>query len=297
MLDKKVIAVVGATGAQGGGLVRAILADPIGRIHGAGAHPRSGRPAAKALAAAGAEVVAADVDDPESLKRAFAGAYGAFCVTFFWEHFSPEKELAQAKALADAAKAARLPHVIWSTLEDTRTLRAAHRRSHADAAGQVQGAALRRQGRGGRVLPRRRRADDVPADVVLLGQLHPLRHGPEEGRGRRLLAISCRWADKKLPGIAAEDIGKCAYGIFKGALSTIGKTIGIAGEHLTGDEMADGAEPGARHSPSATTTCRRPTCTAASGSPAPTTSATCSRSIAGRLRGAPFVVIARHCRR
>src|SRR5208337_1277675 len=75
---------------------------------------------AKALAKQGVEVVAADVDDLESLKRAFQGAYGAYCVTFFWTDFSPGKELVEAQAMATAAKAADLQHVIWSTLEDTR---------------------------------------------------------------------------------------------------------------------------------------------------------------------------------
>ena len=66
--------------------------------------------------------MAADVDDPASLERAFAGAYGAFCVTFFWEHFSPEKEMAQAEAHgAGRASDAGVQHVIWSTLEDTRS--------------------------------------------------------------------------------------------------------------------------------------------------------------------------------
>src|SRR5262245_60992474 len=121
MADTKVIAVVGATGAQGGGLVRAILADPSGgfSVRALTRDPNSA--AAKALAAAGAEVVAADVDDPASLERAFAGAYGAYCVTFYWAHFSPEKELAQARSMAVATAAAGLEHVIWSTLEDTRT--------------------------------------------------------------------------------------------------------------------------------------------------------------------------------
>ena len=65
-------------------------------------------------------MVAADIDDPASLQKAFQGAYGAFCVTFFWEHFSAESEMAEAKAMAEAAKHAGLHHVIWSTLEDTR---------------------------------------------------------------------------------------------------------------------------------------------------------------------------------
>ena len=77
---------------------------------------------AKALAAAGAEVVQADLDDVESLKKAFAGAHGVYGVTNFWEHFSGEKEKAQAKNIAEAAKAAGVKHVIWSTLEDTRKL-------------------------------------------------------------------------------------------------------------------------------------------------------------------------------
>src|SRR5580704_17977146 len=120
MPDKKIIAVLGATGAQGGGLVRAILADPDGGFAARALTRDVNSAKAKELAKLGAEVVAADVDNPETLKKAFAGAYGAFCVTFFWAHFSPEKEMADAQNMALAAKAAGLKHVIWSTLEDTR---------------------------------------------------------------------------------------------------------------------------------------------------------------------------------
>ena len=70
----------------------------------------------------GTEVVNADIDNPESMKKAFEGAYAAFCVTFFWAHLSPEKEIAEAKAMALAAKTTGLRHVIWSTLEDMRLL-------------------------------------------------------------------------------------------------------------------------------------------------------------------------------
>src|SRR5204863_10160615 len=77
---------------------------------------------AKALAGRGAQVVNADLDDVESLKKAFAGADGVYAVTNFWEHFSGEKEKVQAKNIADAAKAAGVKHIIWSTLEDTRKL-------------------------------------------------------------------------------------------------------------------------------------------------------------------------------
>jgi len=120
MAEKRIIAVVGATGAQGGGLVRAIQSDPSGGFAARALTRDANSDKAKALARLGAEVVAADVDDIESLKMAFDGAYGAYCVTFFWAHFSPEKELAQATAMAHAAKHAGLQHVIWSSLEDTR---------------------------------------------------------------------------------------------------------------------------------------------------------------------------------
>ena len=93
MAEKKIIAVVGATGAQGGGVVRAILSDAGGGFAVRALTRDVSSAKATELARMGAEVVAGDVDDPESLKRAFAGAYGAFCVTFFWAHFSPEKEL------------------------------------------------------------------------------------------------------------------------------------------------------------------------------------------------------------
>src|SRR5258708_7401813 len=120
MADKKIIAVVGATGAQGGGLARAILADPNSgfAVRALTRHVDSDK--AKALAKLGAEVVAADLDDPPSLERVFAGAHGAFCVTFFWAHFSPVRETANARALAGAAKQAGVKHVVWSTLEDVR---------------------------------------------------------------------------------------------------------------------------------------------------------------------------------
>jgi uncharacterized protein YbjT (DUF2867 family) len=120
MAAKKIIAVVGATGAQGGGLVRAILADPAGgfAVRAITRDASSGK--AKALEKAGVEVVAADIGDLASVKQAFEGACGACCVTKFWEHFSAEKEQAQVRVMADAARASGLKHVVWSTLEDTR---------------------------------------------------------------------------------------------------------------------------------------------------------------------------------
>ena len=120
MADRKIIAVVGATGAQGGGLARAILADPSGGFTARALTRKPDSDNAKKLAAQGAEVVQCDTDDVESVRKAFAGAHGAYCVTNYWEHFSTEREMAQARAMAAAAKSEGVAHVIWSTLEDTR---------------------------------------------------------------------------------------------------------------------------------------------------------------------------------
>ena len=91
MSDKKLIAVVGATGAQGGGLVRSILADPDGEFTVRALTRNPSSEGARALADLGAEVVQADISDAASMERAFEGAHGAFCVTFFWDHFSPDR--------------------------------------------------------------------------------------------------------------------------------------------------------------------------------------------------------------
>lgn len=239
MSEKKVIAVVGATGAQGGGLVRAIQSDKSGAFTARALTRDVHSEKAKALAQMGAEVVAADVDDPASLKRAFTGTHGAFCVTFFWAHFSPEKEYAEAQAMAKAAKDTGLKHVIWSTLEDTRkwvplddtrmpTLMGKYKVPHFDA----KGAADQEFTRLG-----------VPVTFLLTSfywdNFIYFGMGPKKGPDGKL-AITLPMGERKLPGIAAEDIGRCAYGIFKKGPEYIGKTVGIAGEHLTGAQMAAG---------------------------------------------------------
>ncbi|MGH9421387.1 MAG: NmrA/HSCARG family protein, partial [Thermoanaerobaculia bacterium] len=234
-MDTKVIAVVGATGAQGGGLIRAILADPNGGFAARAITRDVNKDSAKALAASGAEVVQADLDDVESLKKAFAGAYGVYCVTNFWEHFSAEKEKAQAKNMADAAKAAGVKHVIWSTLEDTRKLMSAndkrmpmlqekYRVPHFDAKAEADAYFA-----------------GLPVTYLVTSfywdNLYSFGLGPKKGPDG-VYGWAFPMGDKRLAGIAAEDIGKVAYGIFKAGSEYFGKTVGIAGEFLTLDEMS-----------------------------------------------------------
>ena len=234
MAKKKVIAVIGATGNQGGGLCSAILNNPAGGFVCRAVTRNPSKEQARALAARGAEVVTADLDDAESLKRAFAGAYGAFCMTNFWEHFSAEKEKAQARNLADACRSAKVKHAIWSTLEDTRTLMAAddtrmpmlqdhYRVPHFDAKGEADAHFV-----------------DLPVTFLITSfywdNLYNVGLGPKKGDDG-VYSWTFPMGTSRLAGIAADDIGKAVYGIFKAGAPYFGKRVGIASESLTIEEM------------------------------------------------------------
>ncbi|MER6301729.1 NmrA/HSCARG family protein [Kitasatospora sp. NPDC001539] len=236
MTEPRTVTVVGATGRQGGALAAAILGEPAGdfAVRAVTRHPES--PAARALERAGAEVVQADLDDPESLARAFEGAYGAYLVTNFWEHMSAEREKAQAEALARAAGHAGVRHAVWSTLEDTRacipvdddrmpTLQGRYKVPHFDAKAE---------------------ADQYFADAGvpttylrptfywenLLGPFAP-RRGEDGG-----LQLALPMGTSRLAGIAVQDIGRTALAILRRGSDLIGATVSIAGEALTLIEMA-----------------------------------------------------------
>jgi uncharacterized protein YbjT (DUF2867 family) len=237
MSNPRLIAVVGSTGAQGGGLARAILADPSSGFRVRAITRKTSGDKAAELRKLGAEVVEADLDDEASLAKAFAGAYGAYCVTNYWEHFTPAKEVSQAGNMARAAKAAKVEHVIWSTLEDTRkrvplsdprmpTLMEKYKVPHFDAKGE--GDALFA-------------AAGVPTTYLYTAfyweNFLYFGMGPKKGPDGKF-TLTLPMGNARLSGIAAEDIGKCAFGIFKQGRQWIGKSVGIAGDHVTGAEMA-----------------------------------------------------------
>jgi uncharacterized protein YbjT (DUF2867 family) len=218
-------------------VVRAIQADPGGQFVARAITRNPNSEKARALRDSGVEVVAGDADKPETLGPAFRGAYGAFLVTNFWEHFSAEREVTQARNLAQAAKGAGVEHVIWSTLEDTRkwvplsdnrlpTLQGKYKVPHFDGKGEAD-QIFRELG--------------VPTTFLLTAfyweNLIYFGSGPQRGPDGTL-ALTFPMDDKKLPAIAVGDIGKAAYGIFQRGREFINKTVGIAGEHLTGEQMA-----------------------------------------------------------
>jgi uncharacterized protein YbjT (DUF2867 family) len=236
MTDKKIIAVVGSTGAQGGGLACAILADPEGPFALRAITRNPGSDNARELARLGAEVVKADLGDELSVRKSFQGAHGAYIVTNYWELMSGKKEVAQAEAGARAAKDAGVNHVIWSTLEDTRqylptsdtrvpTLEGTYTVPHFDAKSEAN-ALFANLG--------------VPTtflQTTFYWEAFTAGFGPVRDRGGHLV-LTLPMGDRKLAGIAAEDIGRTALGIFRRGDEYIGRTVSIAGEHLTGAEYA-----------------------------------------------------------
>jgi len=238
MSQKKIITVFGATGAQGGGLVRSILHDASSQFAVRAVTRDTNSDKAKELAKLGAEVVSADVDDASTVQHALDGAYGAYFVTFFWAHYSPEKEKAEAAIYAKASKNAGLKYVIWSTLEDTRefvplndnrmpTLNGKYKVPHFDGKGESDKLFTEA---------------GVPTTFFLASfyweNFIYFGMGPKRGADGKL-ALTLPIGDSKMGGIAAEDIGKCAFGIFKRGEKMIGKKIGVAGGQLTGQEMAE----------------------------------------------------------
>ena len=195
-------------------------------------------PKARALAAAGAEIVAADLDDVSSLERAMTGAHGVFGVTNFWEHFSPEKEYAQATNLAEAARRAEVAHVIWSTLEDTREVLPADGKRMPVLAGRYNVPHFDAKGEANKEFTSRGLPVTLLYTSFYWDNFIHFGMGPKPGPDGEL-AFAFDLGDAKLPAIAAADIGGVALGLFKQGRAAIGRSIGIAGEHLSGHEMAE----------------------------------------------------------
>lgn len=236
MGDKKIIAVLGSTGAQGGGLVRAVLDAPDGPFAARAVTRNADSAKARELAELGVEVVEATLDDEDSLRKAFEGVHGVYVVTNFWESMSADVELAQAATAARAAKAAGVAHVVWSTLEDTRevipvsdervpVLQGRYTVPHFDAKAEAD-AFFHDSG--------------VPTTYLrttFYWEGFTQGSGPQRGEDGRLV-LTLPMGEARLPGIGVQDIGRTAYGVFAAGDEYVGKTVSIAGEHLTGEQYA-----------------------------------------------------------
>ena len=241
MSGKRIITVLGATGAQGGSVVRAIASDPTGG-YVARAVTRD-RAKAADLLALGVEVVEADLDDEASLRRAFDGAHGAFVVTNWWEPPAPDsawasrtaREQGQAANAARAAAATGLRHVIWSTLADTRPYlpdaprqEAGYTVPHADGKAEANAFFL---------------DAGVPTTFVTAPMYYeslftfnaPRR--TEDGT----LVLAMPIGSARVVSGTVDDVGRIAYAIFTRGDDLIGRTVPIASDLCSGEDFAAGA--------------------------------------------------------
>ena len=119
-MGKQIVTVLGSTGAQGGGVVRALLDQQDWQVRAVTRNARS--QAALRLAELGCEIAEADLNTPATLLEALQGSYGLFAVTNFWDRATRMGEFEQGKNLVHAAKEADIQHFIWSTLPDYQAL-------------------------------------------------------------------------------------------------------------------------------------------------------------------------------
>lgn len=217
MADKKIIVVFGATGAQGGSVTRALMTDPAYKVRGITRNPDS--KSSKALIEKGCEMVTANLDDIETLKKAFEGAYGAYVVTNYWEHLDGAKDTQQGKNAVDAAKACGVKHFIYSGLEDVNKImgKECH---HFDSKAKVE-AYLKEVG-----LPHTSTRMSFYMEN-LLTFLKPMKNDD----GEWVLGIPMEGAAMDM--LAVSEVGECIHQVLNKPDEFLGKHIGLSGEKLT----------------------------------------------------------------
>ncbi len=217
--SEKIIAVAGATGQQGGSVARHLLAAGW-KVRALTRDPH--KPAAQALAGAGAEVVPGDMDSPDELQAAFRGAYGVFSVQNFWlPEVGAEGEVRQGKNVAEAAKAAGVRHFVYSSVGAAhRGMGQAHFASKWEIEQYVQSLGL---------------PYTILRPVAFMDnynwQRAAITNGMFTGFGLR--------PEKGIQLIAADDIGAFVALAFDDPQAYLGRTIELAGDELTEPQIAD----------------------------------------------------------
>mmetsp|Transcript_27461 Transcript_27461/g.88268 ORF Transcript_27461/g.88268 Transcript_27461/m.88268 type:complete len:321 (+) Transcript_27461:68-1030(+) len=227
--SKPIVTVFGATGAQGGGVVDALLADGSFQVRGVSRNTDSDK--AKALSARGVEMVAADMSDAEAMMKAVSGAHAVFVVTQFWEKFDPVLEATQGKLVADVCKEAGVHHVVYSTLFDVRGI-----------VDQLDDPPIKPLA-SGYVVPHFDGKGDARAHVDSLGlNLTYVLAGfyyenffsffPPRKEDDGTFTVTLPMADKPVGGVAVSDIGGAVTTIIKEGEKHFGKEYGLMGDLL-----------------------------------------------------------------
>ncbi|XP_040212207.1 nmrA-like family domain-containing protein 1 [Rana temporaria] len=226
MACKKTITVFGATGAQGGSVVKALLQDKSFAVRAVTRDVT--KPAAQKLKEAGAEVVSADLDNETSVKAALKGTYGAFVVTNFWEHMDKDKEVKQGKQIADLCKQLELKHVIYSGLENVQKLTGGKLEvPHFDSKGLVE---------------EYFRQIKVPMTSVRLAfyfENFLTLCRPQKCQDGKTYQLVIPMGDIPMDGISVTDLGPIVCSVLKNPSEYAGKDIGLSADKLTIRQYAE----------------------------------------------------------
>ncbi|KAM3916755.1 nmrA-like family domain-containing protein 1 [Leptodactylus fuscus] len=226
MATKKIITVFGATGSQGGSVVSALLKDRTFAVRAVTRN--TSKPAAVKLKEAGAEVVAADLDDEKSLEAALIGVYGAFVVTNFWEDFNKDKEVKQGKTIADLCKRLSLQHVVFSGLENVKKLTGGKLEVlHFDGKGLVEDYF--------------RKISCPMTSVRLAFYYENFLTGckPQKSKDCDSYDLVIPMCNVPMDGISVSDLGPAVLSILKNPKEYTGKNIGLSAEKLTVAQYAE----------------------------------------------------------
>ncbi len=222
MADEKTILVTGATGAQGGGVVRHLLKSGRFKVRCLTRKPESER--ASALVQAGAETVRGDLGHAESLKAAMKDCYGVFGVTNFWEHF--EKEAFHGKNLIDAVKEAGIEHFVFSTLPSAQ--------KHSEGKLEVPHFDLKAR------MEEYARSLNLPATYAHVAFYYEnfLEFFPPKLQEDGSFMFGFPQGDTPLAAVGVEDVGGVVATIFDRPEEFRDQTVGIVGDDLPCSEYA-----------------------------------------------------------
>ena len=237
----KTIAVMGATGSQGGSVIRAFhsLPDSNFKIRAITRNPESEK--AKAIESMVDEVVKADGDNKDSMVAAFKGCHGVFVVSNFWEGMDVRHEMRTLRTIKDALKLAKVKHVVLSTLPDTRNFvnEAENKDSWTVLDKELGMYTPHFDGKGEAELEY---VAELPTTLMYttfyMENFITFGMGPSRQADTDPYSITFPMGDAKLAMVTVEDIGKCACAIFQDQ-SLIGKPVGVHSEALTCKEIAE----------------------------------------------------------
>ncbi|XP_011374770.1 nmrA-like family domain-containing protein 1 [Pteropus medius] len=224
MVDKKLVVVFGATGAQGGSVARTLLEDGTFRVRAVTRDP--GQKAARELRLQGVEVVQGDQDDEASIELALTGAHATFIVTNYWENCSQEQEVKQGKRLADVAKRLGLHYVVYSGLENIKKLTAGRLAAgHFDGKGEVE---------------EYFRDIGVPMTSVRLPFYFEnlLSFLPQKAPDGKSYLLSLPMGDAPMDGMSVSDLGPVVLSLLKMPEEYIGQNLGLSTCRHTVEEYA-----------------------------------------------------------